>query len=141
MDLQHDRIRDACSALKLESLIDAYPQLSAKAVANGLTFPDFLEGLLKAELAARQARSRTTLTKLAGLLTALPSVCLENSFTAPFLTMSETTAGSLVSRSIHGSQKSGSRTTGVRAWISATLGGDGIVTMLHVGRPGESGLA
>lgn len=66
MDLQHDRIRDACSALKLESLIDAYPQLSAKAVANGLTFPDFLEGLLKAELAARQARSRTTLTKLAG---------------------------------------------------------------------------
>jgi DNA replication protein DnaC len=66
MDLQHNRIREACTALKLESLIEAYPDLSAKAAANGLTYPDFLEGLLKAELAARQARSRSTLTKMAG---------------------------------------------------------------------------
>lgn len=66
MDLQHSRIRDACAALKLESLLDTYPELSAKAVANGLTFADFLEGLLRAELSARQVRSRSTLTKLAG---------------------------------------------------------------------------
>ncbi len=66
MDLQHDRIREACQALKLDSLIDAYPQLAAKAVSNQLTFPDFLESLLKSELSARQARSRSVLTKLAG---------------------------------------------------------------------------
>ncbi len=49
MDLQHDRIREACQALKLDALIDAYPQLAAKAVSNQLTFPDFLESLLKSE--------------------------------------------------------------------------------------------
>lgn len=66
MDLQHDRIREACQALKLDALVDAYPQLAAKAVSNQLTFPDFLESLLKSELSARQARSRSVLTKLAG---------------------------------------------------------------------------
>jgi hypothetical protein len=50
LDLQHDRIREACAALKLDSLAELYPQLATKAVANQLTFADFLEGLLKAEL-------------------------------------------------------------------------------------------
>lgn len=67
MDLQRDRIHEAFQALKLDALIDAYPPLAAKAVANQLTFPDFLESLLKSELSARQARSRSVLTKLAGL--------------------------------------------------------------------------
>ncbi|WP_439641856.1 IS21-like element helper ATPase IstB [Nevskia sp.] len=66
MDLHHDRILEACQALKLDALIDAYPQLAAKAVSNQLTFPGFLESLLKSELSARQARSRSVLTKLAG---------------------------------------------------------------------------
>jgi DNA replication protein DnaC len=65
MDLQYDRIRDACSALKLESLAELYPQLAAKAASDQLTFADFLEGLLKAELSARHARSRSVLAKLA----------------------------------------------------------------------------
>lgn len=69
MDLQHDRIIEACGALKLESLGGVYPQLAAKAVSNQLTFADFLEGLLKAEISARHARSRTVLAKLAGFPT------------------------------------------------------------------------
>lgn len=66
MELQQSRIREACSSLNLESLPDAYPTLAAKAAANQLTFADFLEGLLKTELTTRQARSRSTLAKLAG---------------------------------------------------------------------------
>ena len=66
MDLQHTRIREACTALKLEAFADHYPEFASQAVAQQQTFTDFLEGLLKSELAARQARSRSVLTRLAG---------------------------------------------------------------------------
>jgi len=66
MDLQHTRIREACTALKLEAFADHYPELASQAVAQQQTFTDFLEGLLKSELAARQARSRSVFTRLAG---------------------------------------------------------------------------
>lgn len=69
MDLQHNRIREACTALKLEALVELYPQLAARAASNQLTFADFLEGLLKSELSARKVRSRSVLAKLAGFPT------------------------------------------------------------------------
>lgn len=66
MDIQHARIQAACMALKLETLADSYTQLAVKAVTQELSFADFLEDLLKAELTSRQARSRSVLTRLAG---------------------------------------------------------------------------
>lgn len=64
MDLHHDRILEACQALKLDALIDAYPQLAAKAVSNQLTFPGFLESLLKSELSAARALRSHALDRL-----------------------------------------------------------------------------
>jgi DNA replication protein DnaC len=66
MDLQHDRITQMCATLKLDALVSLYPALAAKAVAGDLSFVDFLEGLLKSELSARQLRSRTMMAKMAG---------------------------------------------------------------------------
>lgn len=66
MDLQHQRIQEACTQLRLEAMVQQYGPLAAKAVANQLTFADYLEALLKAELGARQARSRSVLARTAG---------------------------------------------------------------------------
>jgi DNA replication protein DnaC len=66
MNLQYDRISQACSALGLEGLIDIYAELAATAVSKQSSFADFLESLLQSEQTARQARSRNAMVKLAG---------------------------------------------------------------------------
>lgn len=66
MDPQHQRIRDLCGQLKLESLAEAYPAIAAQAATDQSSFADFLERLLKAETATRQGRARHLLTQMAG---------------------------------------------------------------------------
>lgn len=66
MDLQHERIRQACEQLHVEHMAEQYVMLASRAAANQLTFADFLEALLKAELAARQTRTQTVLLRTAG---------------------------------------------------------------------------
>ena len=69
MELQHQRIHELCGQLKLDAMANVYPQIAAKAVSNQLTFADFLEGLLKSEMSARQSRSQQILSKMAGFPT------------------------------------------------------------------------
>jgi hypothetical protein len=49
MNLQYDRISQACSALGLEGLIDIYAELAATAASKQSSFADFLESLLQSE--------------------------------------------------------------------------------------------
>lgn len=65
MNLAHERIAELCRQLKLATMADALPHLAQQASANDSSFTDFLEAMLKAEQAARLARQRTTLTRLA----------------------------------------------------------------------------
>lgn len=66
MDLQHQRIQALCQQLKLDSVTQAYCPLATQAVSHQHSYVDFLESVLKAELAMRQQRSRTMLSKMAG---------------------------------------------------------------------------
>ena len=65
MNLAHERIAELCRQLKLSTMADALPHLAQQASANDSSFTDFLEAMLKAEQAARLARQRITLSRLA----------------------------------------------------------------------------
>jgi DNA replication protein DnaC len=66
MNLQHERIVALCEELKLCAVADGYPQLAQLAVKEEHSLTDFLEAVLGTEKAARQGRTRSTLTRLAG---------------------------------------------------------------------------
>jgi DNA replication protein DnaC len=67
MNLQHERITELCAELRLTAAIaQGYPELAQSAVKEEKSFADFLESVLAAEKAARQGRTRSTLTRLAG---------------------------------------------------------------------------
>jgi DNA replication protein DnaC len=66
MNLQHERIAALCSELRLQSVPDRYPELATRAAETEQSFSDFLETVLAAERAARQGRTRSTMTRLAG---------------------------------------------------------------------------
>lgn len=66
MNLQHQRIVHLCEQLRFVSLADQYSALAQTASSQEATYPDFLEHALSTEVAARQARSRSTLARLAG---------------------------------------------------------------------------
>jgi DNA replication protein DnaC len=66
MNLQHERIATLCQQLRLSTTAEAYVSLADHAARKKLTLPDFLEELLKAEVAARQSRTRAMLAKVAG---------------------------------------------------------------------------
>jgi DNA replication protein DnaC len=65
MNLAHERIGELCAQLKLSTIADALPHLAHKAVANDASLTEFLESVLKAEVAARLSRQRMTLARLA----------------------------------------------------------------------------
>ncbi len=67
MNLQHERIRQLCTTLKLEKIAADWPGLAARAVEQDATLADFLEQLLISESNARNERTRATLLKLATL--------------------------------------------------------------------------
>lgn len=66
MNLQHQRIVHLCEQLRFVSLADQYSALAQTASSQESSYPDFLEQALGTEVAARQARSRSTLARLAG---------------------------------------------------------------------------
>jgi len=66
MNLQHDRIVHLCEQLRFVTLADQYSALAQTAASKETSYPDFLEQALGSEVAARQARSRSTLARLAG---------------------------------------------------------------------------
>jgi DNA replication protein DnaC len=80
MNLQHQRLSELCESLKLISVVQGYSDIGQKAVKNQLSYPDFLEHILKEELRERQMRSQTMLTKVAGF----PAIKLLDDFDYAF---------------------------------------------------------
>jgi DNA replication protein DnaC len=66
VNIQHERIDALCQQLRLATLGQSYVSLADTAARKKLSLTDFLEELLKTELAARQGRTRAMLAKLAG---------------------------------------------------------------------------
>lgn len=67
MNLQMDRINEACETLKLNTLANEWSAIADTAAGTDNSFADFLEQLLRVELEARAQRTRETLLKFAGL--------------------------------------------------------------------------
>ena len=67
MNLQMDRIQQACETLKLNTLGVEWSAIADNAAGSDGSLADFLEQLLKVELDARLQRTRDTLLKFAGL--------------------------------------------------------------------------
>ena len=67
MNLQMDRIQQACETLKLNAVALEWSALADQASGNESSLADFLEQLLHLELNARMQRTRDTLLKFAGL--------------------------------------------------------------------------
>lgn len=82
MDLQIERISELCQELKLQGLADSFPALAQAAAGKEWSYADFLEKSLVAEREARQARARTTLTRMAGF----PAIKTLESFDFAFAT-------------------------------------------------------
>ena len=66
MDIQHERIVEACRQLRIDTMGEQYSLLAARAAANQLTFAEFFEALLKAQLDDKQIRTRAILQRTAG---------------------------------------------------------------------------
>lgn len=66
MNLQQERIATLCAELRLQSIGETYPEHAQRAADTEQPYSDFLETVLAAERAARQGRTRSTLTRLAG---------------------------------------------------------------------------
>ena len=66
MNLQYERIHALCETLKLPELAQSYAQAAQQAASEQIPYSDFLENLLKNEVAGRQARKQRMLTRLAG---------------------------------------------------------------------------
>lgn len=67
MNLQHARIAELCTSLKLDRIAMDWPHLAQQAASDEVSFADFLEKLLTAEMDARGERTRQTLLKMATL--------------------------------------------------------------------------
>ena len=66
MNIQDERIQNACEHLALRAVADHYATLAQEAVQADHSFSDYLEHCLKAELDARRVRSQAMLVRLAG---------------------------------------------------------------------------
>lgn len=67
MNLQMERIQNACDMLKLTTLATEWSAIADTAAGQESSLADFLERLLHVELEARKQRTRETLLKFAGL--------------------------------------------------------------------------
>lgn len=66
MNLQHERITEHCRTLNLTAISQQYDHQAQNAVDNKVSYTDFLEALLQAEVTEKQQRSRAILSKMAG---------------------------------------------------------------------------
>lgn len=67
MNLQQDRIIELCESLDLGWVSSEYPAIAQSSANESVSFADFLERLLKAELDGRHERAKQTLLKMATL--------------------------------------------------------------------------
>lgn len=67
MNLQSQRIADACEQLSLVTTATSWSDLAKKHLEHDGTYADFIEALLNEELKAKAVRTQTTLLKFAGL--------------------------------------------------------------------------
>jgi DNA replication protein DnaC len=66
MNLQHERIAQMCDTLKLPFVAQGYGAAAQQAAKDGTAYSDFLEGLLREEMAGRTVRKQSMMTRLAG---------------------------------------------------------------------------
>lgn len=66
MNLQDERIRSACDTLSLGAVAEHYAPLAQEAASGDVSYTDFLEQCLKAEIEERRRRSQSVLARLAG---------------------------------------------------------------------------
>lgn len=69
MTLQQERIHALCEQLRLPGIASGWSAHAQAAAAQDGGYADFLEAVLRTEVAARQERTRQTLLKLATLPT------------------------------------------------------------------------
>lgn len=66
MNLQHERLLALCETLNLPFVAQGYPAAAQQAAQQETAYSDFLEGMLKTELAGRNVRKQNLFTRLAG---------------------------------------------------------------------------
>lgn len=66
MNLQYERIAQMCEALKLPFVAQGYSAAAQQAAKDEIAYSDFLEGLLREEMAGRTVRKQSMMTRLAG---------------------------------------------------------------------------
>jgi len=64
--LQHDKIDQLSTDLRLASIVETYPALAQKAADDDWSHAEFLEAVLKSEREARRSRTQAKLTRMAG---------------------------------------------------------------------------
>lgn len=67
MNLQYQRIEQACETLKLSALSTEWPAIAEQIINEEKNLADFLEALLTVELEAKAQRTEAALMKFAGL--------------------------------------------------------------------------
>ena len=67
MNLQSERILQACKQLGLYAISDAWPAIAEHHASQEGSYADFVEKLLQEELLAKTERTKQTLMKFAGL--------------------------------------------------------------------------
>jgi DNA replication protein DnaC len=67
MNLQMQRLQQACTDLKLHAVANEWPALADRCAGQNATLADFLEAVLQVEMDARMRRTREMLLKMAGL--------------------------------------------------------------------------
>jgi len=67
MNLQMQRLQQACTDLKLHAVANEWSALADRCAGQNATLADFLEALLQVEMDARMRRTREMLLKMAGL--------------------------------------------------------------------------
>lgn len=67
MNIQQERIQQACATLKLDAIANEWSAIADKNCSEEKTLADFLEQLLQQEIEAKAERTRSTLLKFAGL--------------------------------------------------------------------------
>lgn len=66
MNLQQERMLTLCETLNLPFVAQSYPMAAQEAARQETAYSDFLEALLKAEVAGRNIRKQSMLTRMAG---------------------------------------------------------------------------
>lgn len=66
MNLQHERMTQMCEALKLPFVAQGYGAAAQQAAKDETAYSDFLERLLREEMAGRTVRKQSMMTRLAG---------------------------------------------------------------------------